>query len=950
MKFNLHLPTRQTLKVFKAFRVSPKREWLAIVFLVCATLAFFWRVVFLGQVMLPADMIYTEEPWKSELHEQPLAEIWNPNLTDQIWQMYPIASYAMRARQNGGLLWDPHMMGGMPALARGDLFSNPLFHLFNSLMPVAAALSWVALCNVFLASIFTYLLLRQMDAGWFGALIASLAFAYGGYLIGWLSLTHITSGMVWLPLIFWAFERAVSRQNWRWAIVGSFAFLLHVLAGYILWAFYGAITLLLWSFYRGLLQWLEQKKLACAFKPVLYAGLILGIGSLLAAPQLLLTVQLYFNTARNEQIGATGYLEIAGHVVRLLVPVLYGNDVHGNTYRGPLNYPETTLYWGILPLIFIPASWWGHNRKLGWGMSVLGLASLLAVYNISPFRQIISLVYPVFLNVFPGRIFYLVSFTGSVAAGLGAGWLSERSNPKALKYFSLFSALLAAILVIFWNATTRDPLAQPANDLSSLRASIALLVTCSSLLGIYGIGWIKQPWFKMIALAITLFDLFWVGINYNATFDPETVFPETPSLRYLASLSKNENEPYRILNVNSGVILLGMTPEIYQFYTVSGYSSWVLKRFSEYTYLTGDRFTEFLHVYFIDCCDRLTDALNVKYIYTSPGTIPTSLGTLRLIENLAGAKIDTQFPNGVGGMAWAIAGKTENVLFQHPPSEIDFEFKLDTSATFKTAAYIDPQAWNQPGDGVLFEIFISRGNQEPETPVFSRYLNPKQNQADRLPVPVVIDLGPYLGQKIHLKLVTGPGPDNDVRYDWAGWVNPYIESSAPPPLRLVYDGPNKVYENRNAMPRAWIVHQVAQVPIKDFQAVKRKLRDPNFDLKTRAVIEVDNPAKPVVRYAPKMDYAEEAQIMRYHPERVEIAVNLQEAGLLVLADTYYPGWKVYIDGYEGQIVPTNLVMRGVILSQGQHYVEFIYRPDLLWIGLAVAGFTLLGLTVILIKG
>jgi uncharacterized membrane protein YfhO len=777
-------------------RILYRSDWLAVIFLLCAAVGFCWRVVFLGQAMLPADVIYTVEPWKSELFEQNTAEVWNPNLTDQIWQMVPIGSYLMRVHQGGGLLWDPYMMGGMPALARGDLFSNPIFHLFSSFLPLAAALSWIAFSNVLLASLFTYLLLREMGAGWFGGLVAALAFAYGGYLVGWLSLTHISSGMIWMPLIFWAFERSLRRQDWRWAIAGAFFFLFHVLSGFILWPFYGAITLFIWALYRGLLAWLKERKWAVAIKPVWYACLILGIGVLLAAPQLLLTLELYFNSLRTQQTSAAIHLNWASHIVRLLAPILYGNDVYGNTYTGRFNYPETALYWGVLPLIFILASWWGKHRKLSWGLSALGLTGLLAVYNIWPFRQIITSIYPVFLHTFPGRIFYIVSFAGAVAAGLGADRFSEKPGPRASIALSILSGLFAAALIFFTVLVMDDPEALSVYDLSSLGLPVVILIASSLLLYIYGVNWIKPLVFKTAALGIILIDLFTVGVNYNATFDPAIVFPETPSLHYLASLSEVENEPYRVLNVNSGAILLGMTPQIYQLQTISGYSSWVLKRFSEYTYLTGDRFKNFHRIYFTSCCDRLTNALNVKYIYTSPGIVPS---------------------------------------------------------------------------------------------------NPEDARA-----------------------------------------------SSQSPIRQVYDGPNKVYENHEALPRAWIVHQVEQVQRDDFEAVKAKLEDPDLDLKTRAVIEIDDPDRPVVGLGSKQDFDEDVRIMRYLPERVEIATSLQAAGLLVLADNYYPGWKVYVDGQATPILPTNLTMRGVFLSEGQHQVRFVYQPDLLWIGLTVASLTMIG--------
>ncbi len=192
---------------------------------------------------------------------------------------------------------------------------------------------------------------------------------------------------------------------------------------------------------------------------------------------------------------------------------------------------------------------------------------------------------------------------------------------------------------------------------------------------------------------------------------------------------------------------------------------------------------------------------------------------------------------------------------------------------------------------------------------------------------------------------TSPGTTLSSSLVPANPVKGQTENPSDPPLpslNLLYDGPNKVYENQEALPRAWIVHQVMQAQTGDFQAIKRKLKDPDFDLKTRAVIEIDNPDKAVVRLAPNQDYDEEVRILRYLPERVEMTASLQKTGLLVLADSYYPGWKVYVDGQESQVIPTNLTMRGVILSQGQHSVEFVYQPDLLWIGLAIAGLTLIG--------
>jgi hypothetical protein len=90
----------------------------------------------------------------------------------------------------------------------------------------------------------------------------------------------------------------------------------------------------------------------------------------------------------------------------LFVPAISGNSIRGQTYTGPFNYPETDLYFGALTLFFVLASLFSRQRKLAWGFFGLGMVALLAVYNVSPLRLIISYLYPIFLNTFPGRIFW----------------------------------------------------------------------------------------------------------------------------------------------------------------------------------------------------------------------------------------------------------------------------------------------------------------------------------------------------------------------------------------------------------------------------------------------------------------------------------------------------------------------------------------------------------------
>jgi len=67
---------------------------------------------------------------------------------------------------------------------------------------------------------------------------------------------------------------------------------------------------------------------------------------------------------------------------------------------------------------------------------------------------------------------------------------------------------------------------------------------------------------------------------------------------------------------------------------------------------------------------------------------------------------------------------------------------------------------------------------------------------------------------------------------------------------------------------------------------------------------------------------------------------------LVLADSYYPGWKAYVNGREEKILRANLFFRAVPLSAGHHTVEFRYEPRSFAVGLAISLTTLVSLVLI----
>jgi uncharacterized membrane protein YfhO len=54
--------------------------------------------------------------------------------------------------------------------------------------------------------------------------------------------------------------------------------------------------------------------------------------------------------------------------------------------------------------------------------------------------------------------------------------------------------------------------------------------------------------------------------------------------------------------------------------------------------------------------------------------------------------------------------------------------------------------------------------------------------------------------------------------------------------------------------------------------------------------------------------------------------------LLILSDTFYPGWHAYIDEKEVKIYQADYIFRAVEIPPGEHKVEFIYAPASFKIG------------------
>lgn len=162
-----------------------------------------------------------------------------------------------------------------------------------------------------------------------------------------------------------------------------------------------------------------------------------------------------------------------------------------------------------------------------------------------------------------------------------------------------------------------------------------------------------------------------------------------------------------------------------------------------------------------------------------------------------------------------------------------------------------------------------------------------------------------------------------------------------PQLQLVRSDPYFLYTNRISLPRFYIARQLLVVPFGDDAQVMRGLHglggSPNW-----ALVETSGAFPyPTADEAPQDDPTQYLLERERTPTRQRLEVQLDHPGLLVVVESWYPGWGATIDGYPSALYRVNGLFRGIWVQGGRHHVEFRYRPMVIWLGIGLSSLSLL---------
>ena len=379
-------------------------------------------------------------------------------------QFQPELQFLARSFQQGqSPFWTPNVFAGWPQIADPQsLIFSPLHVLLAAVAPAPSfrAADAVVFAALFLGGLGIILFFR--DRGWHvgGALVAALAFAFGGAAASRVQHIGEVLSLCYLPLATWLLARTLARASWRYGLIAG------VLGGLIA-AGRDQVALLALYLLAGMViaHWAgtnARVRVHASIKPLAAAAVA---GAVVAAVPVLLTLLLAESSNRPgfDYISAgRGSLHPA-HFLTLAFADLFGAADPAVPYWGPPSFAWGStdlflaqnmgqLYLGALPLVAIVGL--GLARGLLWAREIrfFAIAAAVAIlcglgWYTPAFRLFYELIPGVTFYRRPADAAFVIGALLAVLSGyLVHRWLSSTVKPATRTQWALGVAIAGGIL------------------------------------------------------------------------------------------------------------------------------------------------------------------------------------------------------------------------------------------------------------------------------------------------------------------------------------------------------------------------------------------------------------------------------------------------------------------------------------------------------------------------
>lgn len=840
----------------------------------------------------------------------------NPLLSDQFTQFYPWLHYNRYQirRERSFPLWNPHQEMGIPHWANTQNAALAINNLPTYVLPLERALVVRSFFIVFFAFWGMFLLLRLLLKDSLMAFVGAMAFALGGYITVWLGHPHSGVAM-WLGWIIWGFLRLVKRPSFVRMIYLSLFLFLSYLGGHIETAFHNVFIVSLFAvcylaFYRNN-QPGERLKILAYF---VSAGVIsFFMAAVFFFPFIEYLMQSWIFFARSQAIGESYNISFA-FILNYFLPGIYGNPTQYfwliPQFGGNFNEVNGGFFTFTLAVMAIPGLLMSGKRSLTVRITcfIIFFVCFCFAYRV-PFLHGILNSLPFFNVGANTRLIFGIAFSGIVLGLMGWKELIEKRMKISTGYIVIIAFLVLLCSGLFYVYRSQI---SPVYSEWSFRwfrlQGVRLLIIALSLVILCGSG--KSAGLKKVFLALVVFlELTWFFMGYNPVIHDKYFFPYNESIRQVKEMGYN-----RALFMDN--IMPANTASYYGIYDIRNYDAMNLKRSIElsHTYRNivgawddyrtcGSPFFNFLGGQFV----FLPENNISKYDYY-PAQLPFQeihidynevllQPFVPVRDNMSSISIQVNASSldDQSSLIGGVMRDTENLFLNHFEGHVQGQITIDIPSDIilekGQSYYLVIKTDASAGGSVAISSMHQWG------------------------IPSALLDNSDLGRPIWYE-----GRYDDGRYVFENTVDGLY-----------------VFRNTHAKPRAFLTNQVRLSKgnmLYDIAASTMSRNNPEIFLQYTEFS--PNNIAQFNEMAQESPYLTEVEIKKYGAHRVVLPVKTDREGVLVLSDSWYPGWQVLVNGKKEPLLRVNYNFRGVQLQPGEYLVEFRYRPRIFYIGLFVS--------------
>lgn len=136
----------------------------------------------------------------------------------------------------------------------------------------------------------------------------------------------------------------------------------------------------------------------------------------------------------------------------------------------------------------------------------------------------------------------------------------------------------------------------------------------------------------------------------------------------------------------------------------------------------------------------------------------------------------------------------------------------------------------------------------------------------------------------------------------------------------------RIFENKKALSRFFLADNY--IVFKNNREFENKFFSKDFDNGKSLLLEESIPYK----LQKQSNEDSNAKLVSYSSSKISLTVFSTVPKLLFLSDTYYPGWKAYVDNKETKIYRADYAFRAIFVPKGLHNVRFLYKPESFYLG------------------